>query len=309
MDKQSQHGEHAHHSIEDYEAIASVPETDDDDLPLGRILSRREILSLLGFAGSALIVTACAPSLPGSVETVLPPEGATAASPTIQAEVAVENATAVALNDNIQLPACVVRPEVTEGPYYLDIDLLRSDIREDREGAPLQLTFNVTEVSESSCTPLEGATVEVWHCDADGVYSGVSDPGFNTSGQTWLRGGQVTDVNGVATFTTIYPGWYSSRAVHIHFKIHPTEDLVFTSQLFFSDAFTEGVFAQEPYVSKGLPDTTNATDNIYQDLLLLDPVETADVYAAVFNIGIDLSTVGAGNPGGFGPGGAPPSRP
>jgi protocatechuate 3,4-dioxygenase beta subunit len=170
--------------------------------------------------------------------------------------------------------------------------------------------FYVSQVSSESCAPLKGATVEIWHCDAQGQYSGVSDPGFDTSSQNWLRGAQVTDASGTATFTTIYPGWYSGRAVHIHFKVHPDETKVFTSQLFFDDALSQQVFTQEPYSSKGsTPDTLNSTDSIYQELLLLTTTEAGDGYAATFEIGIDPATVGtgeSGGPGGGGPGGSPP---
>ncbi|PLS80810.1 MAG: intradiol ring-cleavage dioxygenase, partial [Chloroflexi bacterium] len=231
---------------------------------------------------------------------------ALASDPATQATQAAEVATAEAANTAVATPACVVRPEVTEGPYYVDVDLVRSDIREQKAGTPLVLTFNVLQVADRSCTPLEGATVEIWHCDAEGAYSGVSDPGFDTSGQTWLRGAQVTDAHGVATFTTIYPGWYSGRAVHIHFKVSPSADKVFTSQLFFDDALSQQVFAQAPYAAKGsTQDTLNSTDNIYQDLLLLDTTQSSDGYAATFPIGIDLTTVGSGQNTG-GPGGPPP---
>jgi protocatechuate 3,4-dioxygenase beta subunit len=115
----------------------------------------------------------------------------------------------------------------------------------------------------------------------------------------------------VATFTTIYPGWYSGRVVHIHFKVHPDENKVFTSQLFFDDVLSQQVFAQAPYASKGsTPDTLNSTDNIYQELLLLTATQNGQGYAANFDIGIDPSTVGTGETGGpngpGGPGGPPP---
>ena len=109
-------------------------------------------------------------------------------------------------------PACVVRPQQTEGPYFVDEKLTRSDIRSDpasgamKPGAPLQLTFNVSRVG-AGCTPLTGAIVDLWHCDALGAYSDVKDPGGSTVGQKFLRGSQVTDARGAAHFTTIYPGW------------------------------------------------------------------------------------------------------
>ena len=287
---------------------------DNDDRQIGRILSRREVLKLLGATGAVLLV-GCGPSQSGSGAATQAP--ATAA-PTLNAEAQTAAAlpqnptavtaqaaevttaevatTAVASGNGATVPACVVRPEVTEGPYYVDVDLVRSDIRSDtatnevKAGIPLVLTFNVSQVNASSCAPLQGATVEIWHCDATGAYSGVNDPGFHTVGQNWLRGAQVTDANGKATFTTIYPGWYSGRAVHIHFKVHPDETKVFTSQLFFDDALSQQLFTQAPYASKGsTPDTLNSTDSIYRELLLLTTTKTDQGYAATFDIGLTIA--------------------
>jgi protocatechuate 3,4-dioxygenase beta subunit len=196
----------------------------------------------------------------------------------------------------------VVVPELTEGPYWVDERLDRSDIRTDSStgmeapGARLDLAWAVTRIDGSDCVPFEGAMVDVWHCDSQGVYSDASDPGFSTQGQDFLRGYQLTDANGSAAFTTIYPGWYSGRAVHIHFKIRTDPDqstgTVFTSQLFFDDAFSQQVYLAEPYAPRGPQATLNTEDGIFgqsggQTLLSVAP--TTDGYATTFAIGVRMS--------------------
>jgi protocatechuate 3,4-dioxygenase beta subunit len=202
-----------------------------------------------------------------------------------------------------QVPACVVTPQLTEGPYFVDEMLFRSDIRSDpttgaiKEGVPLHLSFRTVQVgSDAACTPLAGAVVDVWQCDALGVYSDITDPGFSTVDQKFLRGSQYTDDAGAAEFMTIYPGWYQGRTVHIHFKVRTDPDsdsgYEFTSQLFFDDALTDEVFTREPYSTKGARDTRNANDGIFRggsDELLLDIVEEGDGFAATIEVGIDLS--------------------
>jgi protocatechuate 3,4-dioxygenase beta subunit len=269
-------------------------ELDDDDRPIGRILSRREVIVLMGAGSVAVVAAACAP---GAISSAT--GGGTAASPQATASTAA-SATAAAIASS--LPSCVVVPEVTEGPYYVNENLDRSDIRIDTadgstvQGARLRLDWIVSQVDGTACIPLEGVLVDVWHCNAQGEYSDVNDQGFDTVGHDYLRGYQHTDASGGATVTTIYPGWYSGRAVHIHFKIRTdpaaSSGFEFTSQLFFDDAFSDQVFSQDPYASKGQRNVLNANDGIYQQtqgLTLLAPNADGDGYAATFEIAIQTS--------------------
>jgi protocatechuate 3,4-dioxygenase beta subunit len=194
--------------------------------------------------------------------------------------------------------ACVVTPALTEGPYFVDELLNRSDIRADpatgavKPGLPLTLALRLSQVSAAgSCAPLAGALVDVWHCDALGLYSDVS--ANNTQGQKFLRGYQVSDGDGGVQFTTIYPGWYRGRAVHVHFKVRTnpgaSSGLEFTSQLFFDESLTDQVFTQSPYDSRGRRDTTNTTDGIYQgggSQLLVPLSASGGGYAGTFNISV-----------------------
>jgi protocatechuate 3,4-dioxygenase beta subunit len=254
---------------------------DNDDAQVGRILTRREILALLGGSSVALLA-ACAPGALASP------------SPTATAQLTSAAATTAAASTSAvtALPSCIVRPALTEGPYFVDEKLDRSDIRSDpatnavRPGALLTLSFLVSRISGSACAALSGALVDVWHCDALGVYSDVD----SARGQKFLRGYQTTDAAGTAKFTTIYPGWYQGRAVHIHFKIRPTASSEFTSQLFFDDALSTQVFAQTPYSQKGTQGITrNSSDGIFQQSggkLTLSVTKNGDAYSANFDIGL-----------------------
>ena len=202
--------------------------------------------------------------------------------------------------------ACVLRPKQTEGPYFVDEKLNRSDIRSEpadgiaKAGTELRLTFNVLRMDGNACKPLEGAIVDVWHCDAAGVYSDVKDEDArsDTRGKKFLRGYQVTDKNGAVSFVTIYPGWYPGRTVHIHFKIRcdsaPRGAREFTSQLYFDDALSDLVFAGVAYAARGKRDRKNPGDGIYRNggkELTLAATKDAkgDAYAASFDVGLQFS--------------------
>ena len=157
--------------------------------------------------------------------------------------------------------ACTLYPEQTAGPFYLDLDLLRRDISEGKPGAPLSL---IVQVQAEDCSPLRDLAVDVWHCDAEGVYSGFPNQlgGLDTSGETFLRGTQVTDREGIAQFESIYPGWYPGRTTHIHFRVHTSSRTEATSQLYFPESVTEEIYLGSPYDARGQKDTPNALDGI-----------------------------------------------
>lgn len=244
-----------------------------DDRMVGTLLSRREALVALGAGGFALL-TGCGRRGDGALARAAGAGGA--------------------------VPACVVRPEQTEGPYFVDGVLNRIDIRPDPatgavpDGAPLELALDVFRIDGTGCAPLPGAVVDIWQCDAAGVYSGVQDPGGDTRHLAFLRGWQTTDADGRARFITIYPGWYPGRTVHIHFKIRSdpaaTPGFEFTSQLYFDDALTDRVLSGAPYAARGLRNRKNAEDGIFRsaggEQLLLDVTETDTGYSGAFSIGL-----------------------
>jgi protocatechuate 3,4-dioxygenase beta subunit len=189
----------------------------------GRI-DRRTALTGIGMAGLVAALAACSN---GIEEPTAAPTTTTAPPPTSTTTTTTTTAPGGA-TPTTAAPACVLAPEMTEGPYYLDLNLVRPDIAEGHPGAPVALSLAV--VDADGCTPIAGAAVDVWHADASGEYSGVNG---NTG--TFCRGTQQTAADGTCAFTTIYPGWYQGRAIHIHVKVHVGGNVVHTGQLFFPD--------------------------------------------------------------------------
>jgi protocatechuate 3,4-dioxygenase beta subunit len=194
----------------------------------------------------------------------------------------------------------VVQPQQTEGPYFVDERLLRSDVRPDArtgaiaDGVPLDLRLTIAAVTAAgACSPLAGAQVDIWQCDAVGRYSDVRDRSNDTSGRTFLRGHQITDSSGNARFTTIYPGWYPGRAVHIHFKVRTgsasSKAYEFTSQFYFDERLTDRVHARAPYSTHTGQRMRNEDDGIFRDggaQLTLPVLEGRQGYTANFTVGM-----------------------
>src|ERR1041385_941409 len=159
---------------------------------------------------------------------------------------------------------CFLYPQQTEGPFYLDLDLLRSDITEGKPGAPMAL--EITVLRQNGCAAIQNALVDVWQCDADGVYAGFPGQlgGVDTTGSKFLRGTQATGADGKVLFHTIYPGWYPGRTTHIHFKVHLSATSQVTSQMYFPEDVTVSVYQDAPYAARGQKDTSNSADSIAQ---------------------------------------------
>ena len=222
-----------------------------------------------------------------------------------------ENDTVPALAAQAGEDVCVLMPDQIEGPYYLQ-SKLRADITEDRKGLPLELTIEVVQMPD--CTPLEGATVEIWHCDAEGGYSGYGsdlarapfDASLEilTGGEgedshlepinedSFLRGGLVTDAQGRATFATIFPGWYEPRVAHIHLKVSKDGQSFLTTQLYFPDELAADIYGNHPdYVDYGLCPYNMTNDIVVGDLengtgVILQTDRAEDRMAASIRVGI-----------------------
>lgn len=242
---------------------------------------------------------------------------------------------------------CTLTLSTTQGPYYFDADKVRSDIREDKQGKQLRVAIKVQD--SEACTPLSGAIVEIWHCDAGGLYSGAESlstggggapgggtppsgmpgggtpptampsgmPGGGGPGGTppsgmpgggandgaadltptddkrYLRGAQVTGADGIVQFTTIWPGWYRGRTVHIHAMVHFSNNRVLTTQIMFDEAVNTKVFTAAPYAAHTGRDTFNNNDTIYKDSMLMKVTEEGDGYVGAIVFAADSDRDGA----------------
>jgi len=180
---------------------------------------------------------------------------------------------------------CVLTPEQTEGPYYIANEKVRRNITDGKRGVPL--TLRATVVDASTCKPIKGAAVDIWHCDGGGVYSGF---GQGASSRTFLRGMQRTNLNGLALLKTIYPGWYQGRTVHIHVKVHVGGNVVHTGQLYFPDTLTDKVYKKAPYITRPGRTTRNSNDFVFanggKNSLLSVRGDGAGGYIAAITMGV-----------------------
>jgi protocatechuate 3,4-dioxygenase beta subunit len=221
---------------------------------------------------------------------------------------------------------CANTPEGEIGPYFADDSASgfnRSSILSNLDGTATQtgvpLTLHVTVIdAEKGCAPYAGAQVDIWHCNAAGVYSDIEAEG--TSADQWLRGYQVTDANGTLTFQTIVPGWYSGRTTHIHLRVRSTyseasstTDETNTTQCFFDQAFIDNLYTTvAPYSTQGKNPTTNASDQVYSaqesgaNTLVLTGDDTNGYTASITIVLPITATYDASAPGGGAPGGGFP---
>lgn len=212
---------------------------------------RRELLKGTG----ALALGGAASSLLARPSTALPPAG-----PALPLTRGLH-----ALLPRVLQAQCNFTPAQTEGPYYLDLNLIRQDITEGKPGIPVYVILLV--VKASDCSPLANAAVDLWQTDALGKYSGIAALG--TGGQTFLRGTQITDAGGIVIFKTIYPGWYHGRTAHLHFKVHPTATSDFTSQLYYPQFVTDHIYSTyAPYTDKGAANVKNNQDMFFTQSLV-----------------------------------------
>ena len=222
---------------------------------------------------------------------------ATTAASAVDVTAGTPSTTAFTTADFADLGACRLLPDLTAGPFPTVTEVERRDVTEGLTGMPLRVGIQVV---DESCAPIPGATVEIWHCDVDGDYSGYADGGTDDDGgegTTFLRGSQLANDDGIVEFLTIWPGWYRGRAVHIHSKVHIDGATMLTTQFLFDDELNSEVLATGRYASYGEPDTTNATDGATggsgeADGLLLAVSDDAELSGkrALIVVGLDAAT-------------------
>ena len=197
--------------------------------------------------------------------------------------------------------ACITTPQETPGPYELDLiqnsAIFRSDITEGKTGIPLNLKLRIVNANDN-CTPIQGARVDLWHCDKDGYYSGFKEPGYlgdmDLTGQTFLRGIQLSDANGFVVFNTIYPGWYSGRITHIHLEVFFNSFSKKTTQIAFPDKLNPKVYSTSLYTGHGANTSVrnNVSDLVFKDSIndeLVTIVSASEAgIAAKFTVGVPL---------------------
>ena len=194
-------------------------------------------------------------------------------------------------------PVCTLTPEQIEGPFYLDQAPMREAISKGKPGVPLRLIFRV--LDSASCAPIPKAAVDVWQCDALGIYSGYEGAAIAprhvepVDDKTFLRGTQLTDAAGGVRFRTIYPGWYSGRTPHVHLKLRVGAKAA-TTQLYFPDEVTNAVYARAPYDRHPNRDTTNATDRFLgriadKSLVMWTMARDGDGYVATATVALQNS--------------------
>lgn len=242
-------------------------------------VDRRRVLGLLGAGVGAVALGACG-GRGGTAST-----GASA--PTTTAAAVPGAPVTAAMFEGAA--SCTATIEQTAGPYYIDVDKIRSDVCEDRAGTPLRVAARV--VDTDGCTPIEDAVFEIWHCDAQGLYSGFeaasTGAGRERDAERYLRGAQVTNAEGIAVITTIFPGWYQGRTVHIHARVALTNTELLTTQLYFDDDLTDTVVETEPYAGRSGRRTRNGEDGFYDRRTTLSVSPEGAGYLGLITIGVD----------------------
>jgi protocatechuate 3,4-dioxygenase beta subunit len=250
--------------------------------------NRRGALAAFGSVSLGALIAACGGE-GDSTTNVSTTDGSTT---TVEPKTSSRAATSELFDDS---SSCTLAVQQTEGPYYFDADSIRSDIREGHDGTRLRLAIRVRDAE--SCEPLKNAVVDVWHCDALGVYSGFEAASTGAGGggaggegptdkEKYLRGAQVTNSDGIVEFVTIYPGWYRGRTVHIHAKVHVDNQSALTTQFYFDEDVTERVYTRRPYSEHSGRDQFNDSDGIFDESLLLDLSKEGDGYVGAISLDV-----------------------